>query len=260
MRRPNWLWLPVLLTGAMLVLSLSSFTPARAGSPREKHEAIGELAGEWWIWVAQFPWGMDPINDPDGQYQLLNQSGDVYFLAGTFGAQAERWVTVPKGKSLFFPIFNSLWWTPGDEDFARQVALLMSEDPLEVAVWTDEEAIAYAAAVQVLDVDGKANGTVQTLTCTVDGKEVKDIERGASGPFVLEDTTLFGIPGPVTGAADGYWVLLKHLTPGKEHVIRFTATRTGHPLKNLEYGAGSGFFPFADFQLDVTYHVTVPQH
>ena len=52
---------------------------------------------------------INPLLDQTGQNAALGQSGEVWFLAGTTGGSAERTVTVPPGKALFFPIVNNLW-------------------------------------------------------------------------------------------------------------------------------------------------------
>jgi hypothetical protein len=77
--------------------------------------------------------------------------------------------------------------------------------------------------------------------------------RADSDPFTLELSDAladFGYPpGPRTpSVADGYWIMLRPLSPGK-HVVRFTST--------ARYSTADGD-PFdQDFSLDVTYYLKV---
>jgi hypothetical protein len=260
MKRTTIAFVAVVVTAALLLsLALPPSLAAANGNPNpgvappdanSQGQSYGEWAAAWWSWIASIPVAQNPILDPTGEFGEVGQSGSVWFLAGTFGTEAERDLTVPAGKALFFPLFNSLWWAPDDAPFARDVAVMLGEDPLEVANWSDEEAVVFAAASQVAD--GQA-----TFTCEVDGVALTDLEtyRGQSGPFPLEDTIFFeelgaAVTKPTTGAADGYWVLLNPLKPG-EHTVHFTADRVDHPLNDVIPGV------FGDFHLEVTYHITV---
>ncbi len=185
----------------------------------------GDLAGAWWNWALQFPLGEDPITDDTGEDGDQGQSGPVWFLAGTFGATAERTLTVPAGKALFVPLVNSVWWVPEDGP--------------------DEDAVRAGAASSI--------DTTSVLECTVDGVPLQGLfgYRAASpeGGFVLHIpegslATAWGYaPGDRDPAvADGYWLLLAPLSAG-EHVIWFHAVK-GDPDDPI-------------FELEVTYHLTV---
>ena len=59
----------------------------------------------WWQWAATFERYQSPVADPTGELCASKQSGDVWFLAGTYGtARTIRTCMVPRGKHLFFPI------------------------------------------------------------------------------------------------------------------------------------------------------------
>ncbi len=64
------------------------------------------LAARWWQWGCPES-GRSPISDKTGALAGQNQPDDVWFLAGTFGGSAERHCTVPAGRPLFFPVFNT---------------------------------------------------------------------------------------------------------------------------------------------------------
>ena len=77
------------------------------------------LTAVWWEWVYAQP-AMNvggtntyPLLDSTGAYAAVGQENGIgpgnkyFFLAGTFGGPATRTVTVPAGKTLFFPVINS---------------------------------------------------------------------------------------------------------------------------------------------------------
>ena len=61
-------------------------------------KSYNELAGEWSNWVQKEPPATSPAFDPDGRFCDRNQSGKIWFLAGTFGGVANRFCEVPAGK------------------------------------------------------------------------------------------------------------------------------------------------------------------
>jgi hypothetical protein len=201
--------------------------------------SYGEWAGQWWQWAWAIPAAVNPMNDPTGQYAATGQSGAVWFLAGTANGDAERTVTVPTGKALFFPIVNTVWvnlpdlgdnpWSPEQEVFARE----------------------YIGAI----ID-----TAYDLSCAIDGRSVENLaayrcQTPPGGAYMVQipegdiwglvglptvDGGIFqpGIYGPVVD--DGIYLMLPPLPVGN-HTIHFTG----------------GLEAFGGFHLDVTYHLTV---
>ncbi|MFC9760077.1 hypothetical protein ACFU9B_44635 [Streptomyces sp. NPDC057592] len=47
------------------------------------------------------------MEDTTGEHAHWRQSSDVWFLAGTYGGRVVRRCTVPAGRPLFFPVFNT---------------------------------------------------------------------------------------------------------------------------------------------------------
>lgn len=80
--------------------------------PYEADSAEG-LAARWVQWAAAAGPMNNPVQDATGKDGGVNQPGDVWFLAGTFGGDVERHVAVPSGRPLFFPAFN-MWTIPAD--------------------------------------------------------------------------------------------------------------------------------------------------
>ena len=187
--------------------------------------AIG--GAEWWKWALSVPLSQSPITDPDGEFGSQNQTGSVWFLAGNFGGTSERSITIPAGKSIFFPLIN-IWndWPCPDPNFKPGPGQTLEE-------------FLAAGAAPYIDV-------TNALSARVDGVELQNLfnYRGVSKLTTFTaDPTQIAIDPCITGdkqyaVSDGYWIMLTPLTPGK-HTIQFSsATTTG-------------------FSLDVTYHVTV---
>ena len=128
------------------------------------------------------PAEQNPILDTTGEFAAVGQSGQVWFLAGSFGSDpVSRTVTVPSGKALFVPIFDSLWWAPDDLDDAAWLAGELGLDPEQM---TAEELIELIATYQV--------AFATSMTVCIDGVAVRNPEqyRAQSESFPLIDTDL----------------------------------------------------------------------
>jgi hypothetical protein len=200
-------------------------------------EAFGttyaDLAGAWWSWGIGIKATGDPATNPilsDGAVDCsLGQRGSVWFLAGNFGGVSARSCRVPSGKALFIPMLNSLFIRP-DEGATTEI------------------------------VRGKANAqsnTATVLQAEIDGRPVGDAfayrAQSPPGGFALKvekGSLLNGQFGFTTGdrrgsVADGHWLLIKPLSRGP-HVVH-VAGKLGDPAA-------------PDFELDVTYEITVGGH
>lgn len=201
-------------------------------------KSYGEWAGEWWKWAVAIPASQNPIMDTTGEFGAVGQSGPVWFLAGAFGGDVTRQLSIPSGKALFFPIFNSLWWAPDDLDDATWLAGELGLDPAQM---TDEELIRLIAYYQV--------DFATTLYVEVDGVPVQNVQqyRASSQPMDLPDTALLDdlgaeISHPNAAIAAGYWLMLAPLPSGK-HTILFTV-ESDNPVFGL-------------FSLNVSYELNV---
>jgi len=189
----------------------------------------GEWATKWWQYVYSIPVDDNPLFDETGALAGVNQSGPVFFLVGVINVSgtAERTITVPHGKSLFFPIINF-----ENDNFC----------PPQVPPLTVGQLRAGAAAA----VDGAID-----LFCEIDGVEVENLEdyrvTGPAFTVNFPDDNVFqffgcdnpaGTYGPFVN--DGFYLMLAPLSAG-EHTIHF-----------------SGAVPsFGGFTLDITYHIAV---
>lgn len=199
-------------------------------------KTYSEWASAWWQWAVAIPADESPLLDDTGADADLNQSGPVWFLAGNSGGVTERSITVPVGKSLFFPILNQIYLGFPCDD--RNLPGCEADQALE-------EANDIPTLLSFIDpgMDGAA------LTCEIDGVAVKNPECYRVRSSAIYSVTMpedniyagWGLPGgPYHPCVDvGYYLMLRPLPPGR-HTIRFTGATAD-----------------AGFSLDVTYHITV---
>src|SRR5262245_41747797 len=100
----------VLVLGLMMPTTMS---PVEASCPQvlPNGQAYEKLSADWWKWAYSFPTQINPLFDETGTQGYLGNQRNVFFLAGVINVSgtAERTITVPAGKPLFFPILNVEW-------------------------------------------------------------------------------------------------------------------------------------------------------
>jgi hypothetical protein len=176
--------MPLALVAALLTLAAGP--AARADDkanvlPPNSHafgKTYDEWSAVWWQWALSVPADHNPLLDTTGADAAQGQSGPVWFLAGSFAGTAERTVSVPTGKALFFPIINNLW---------------VSTEP------TDPQDAAGIRAIVEPPADAETD-----LACEIDGVSVKNLRRfRTESPLfdvTLPDNNVFGIDaGPGKG-------------------------------------------------------------
>lgn len=168
--------------------------------------SYGEWTVKWWQWAVSSPVDMNPVIDDTGKYGGVNQSGPVWYLAGTLGENKlpVRKCVIPIGKALLFPVIN-----------------------YEINQLEDPKLKNGAALVKdvVEDIDD-----IIKKEAIVDGVSIPTY-RVQSSPNVFplnvcNNNWLNISPGLVDAAADGYWVFLKPLEPGS-HEIYFHGSCSG---------------------------------
>ena len=177
-------------------------------SKREKPHgfSFGEWTVRWWQWAVSSPVDVNPIVDDNGKYASINQTGPVWFLAGTPGENKIpiRKCVVPFGKSLLFPVINY-------EINQLEDPKLRTENAMVKHVVNDINDIVKKEAI----VDGKSTPTYRVQS----SPKVFYLD-------VCKDNWLGISPGLIKAAADGYWVFLKPLDIGK-HDIYFHGSCSG---------------------------------
>jgi hypothetical protein len=211
----------VLAAGAMGAAAQPLQSNSRVAPPQSSPygQSYADWAVAWWQWAVSFPLDESPVTDPTGDLADLGQSGPVWFLAGTFGGSAERTVTVPSGKALFFPLVNIMGAfipEPGEEP--------PTEEELR----------------EILDF---FFGLGYTIECTIDGVALTDLDdyRAQTGLFSasVPENGLFPEGDYDICIADGFWIMLRPL-PAGEHTIHFAGT-----------------LDVIGLEVDVLYHITV---
>ncbi|GAB7046509.1 hypothetical protein [Catenuloplanes indicus] len=143
------------------------------------------LAVRWMRWVASIESARHPISDRTGQFAGEQQPDDVFFLAGTFGGEADRRCVVPADTPLFFPVVNVWYWN------TSQPGRPLPHD-------------AYGVLI-------------------VDGEDVTPDPISTPTPFTVvgaKGNPATGGHGPTRATVSGLWKRVDPLPPG-EHVIRF---------------------------------------
>lgn len=237
----------VLIWVAVAAVALAPVASAgSAGSAGSSARDYGSLTARWWQWVYAQPaidvdtpkgaTNTNPVLDTTGKYAAAGQKHGIgpgnkyFFLAGTFGGEAVRTVTVPRGKRLFFPIFN-------------------------IEVDNAVEPPTHHKVPKLRELAKASIDQATVLEATFDGRSVR-IFRSASPVFsytVPDENSIydyFGSVGPQfegrikPAVADGYWATIPPLTPGR-HSLNFHAEASSNPAP-----------PEPDFMLDVTYNLT----
>jgi hypothetical protein len=230
-KRPSRLLAIAMLAAIGLSLVLWSAPPPGEAGPPPHAQAFGLLSRDWWQWVLSIPAEDNPLLDETGAKVALNQSGDLWYLAGVLNVTgtAVRTAIIPSGKWLFFPVLNY--------EFDNYLCLVPD---LTLSIGQGRKFIR-----DVLD-------TAVDLTVEVNGVP-HAYKRATSPPFAItlpEDSVFLqvGCPDALAGTyapavSDGYWALLKPLPVG-EHTIHF-------------HGALPDLLP--PFTVDITYKLTVPE-
>lgn len=189
------------LVGLLLLTAFNTVSAAESYllPPHEPVAGVSQVdwSRTWWQWAATFEPARSPVADRTGEHCARNQSGDVWFLAGTYGsARTIRTCTVPRGKYLFFPIVNYV--VMPNPRSAQQLSC--AQAVVQAARMTDD------LLKILLEVDGQP---YDGLAAHRQATECFDLGALSTPPLHLY---------PV--AANGYYVMLRPLPPGR-HVIDF---------------------------------------
>ena len=193
-----------------VVFAALLFGPAAAmAAPPAARKPPAPLTALWWQTVLSMP------GDPLDRCDLGRR--DVVFLAGTTGGAATRSCTIPAGTSILVPLIN----------VECSTAESNGDTPAEL------RACARGFAEQFTD-----------LSLTIDGGAVAELQQfrvhSQVFRFTAADGNVFGVPaGTTRSVADGYWALIRPLSPGT-HTVSF-----------------GGAFPPGGFTTLVTYRLTV---
>jgi hypothetical protein len=194
-----------------------------------------QWGARWWQWIYSIPLGVNPgANDTTGAQCSTNQSGPVWFLAGTFGGTpVTRACTIPTGRGIFFPIVNYLNDYPCPEPPSFEPKARQSV----------EDFLTQGAQAQI--------NPVNSLEVKLDGSSLTDLfdfratsklfgftgahDLGTGVKFLrlaAVDTCVTG--APQLGVTDGYWIMLWPLSVGS-HTLHFKASASRTSLLDVTY-------------------------
>jgi hypothetical protein len=175
----------------------------------------GQWTVRWWQWAHSTPRALNPVLDDSGINASINQSGTVWFLAGTFGENKvpKRICTVPSGKAILFPVIN--------------YEMNELENP---SIKTGPDLIKHV----IEDIDD-----IIIKEATVDGNVIP-VYRIQSHPPIftlsINNDNCMDISGGTTrAAADGYWVFLKPLSLGRHHIYFHGSCSAGVRKSSANY-------------------------
>jgi hypothetical protein len=164
-----------------------------------------EWTARWWQWVLSIAKTENPLVDKNGKNCANNQSGPVWFLAGTLEGSAKRSCTIPADKAILFPVINvEASVAEGDGS---------TEEELSACVRIEMD--------QITDMRAMISGT--------NLYELKQY-RIQSPLFnvTLPADNVLGLPGQTTKMmSEGYWLFLKPLEPGNYDLYSFGSCLAG---------------------------------
>jgi hypothetical protein len=178
-----------------------------------KGKSISDWSADWWRWILDGPKDpFSPVADKTGLLAYQHNFGSVFFLAGTDGGEAERYIVIPHNKPILVPMLNAF------DVEGPKIPDAHSHDPKPLI---DETIGAFLKSVTEVHL-------------TIDGKDVVGKTNGASyetvtGFFDAGKTTRgsyaesLGVPRGVelypTKAA-GFYAMIENLPRGI-HTISF---------------------------------------
>ena len=181
---------PLALVPASALAQKSYLLPPDALVANQNQE---DWSRNWWQWAASFERHESPVADTTGERCGGHQSGDVWFLAGTYETQRTfRTCRVPRGKHLFFPLINYI--------------VMPNRAPISC------EAVTNTAARMTDD--------VSNLVLRIDGERYDDLAGHRQATRDCFDLGVLVSP-PVRmypTAANGYYAMLRPLPPGTHHI------------------------------------------
>jgi hypothetical protein len=208
-----------LISIAGLAHSAQGAAPLAPGFKLEGQSAA-ELSASWWKWAMSSPDEINPVQDISGANCQVGQQGNIWFLAGGFGSsKIVRNCAIPKGKHIFFPIINMVYYP------ARQMNGFTCEQARERAAVNNDKAIDLFVEVDGVSVKNPKLFRARTEKCFDIFERIPQMSQ----PY-----------NAYPSASDGYWIGLRPLTKGK-HSLKFggrynsASSAEGHMVQDIEY-------------------------
>lgn len=205
----------------------------------------GEWSKVWWQWALSQPLPQNPLVDDTGVNAANGQQGPVWFLGGKYCAAvipanptctpvatADRTVTVPAGKALFFPILNGEADNLGSPKTYNETELrTFAKENMDLG----ENMVAEIDGIPISGL-GSALTTQYRVTSQAFNYHIPDNNIYSLFGFDFPKQTVKG------AVADGVFLMLAPLSVG-QHKIHFAG-------KTVQNGATL-------FALDINYTINV---
>jgi hypothetical protein len=226
------------LTALLVVLASIPIDAQEKRKDEDRRSRYADLTAEWTQWLFAQPavdvhgTNTNPAVDSTGAYADSGQKDGIgpgnqfFFLAGTFGGDAHRTVTVPRGKTLFFPVIA----TNADNAVSPPAPRPFTVPELRKQAADFADSITSASAM--------LNGH------PVEVFRMRSSVFDYTLPKKHSIYTYFGLVGPQfegrvhPSVSDGYWCVIPPLAPG---------------FHDLEFAAASSL----GFSVHVTYSLTI---
>ena len=192
---------------AWLVLSLISFTataqqPTKALvlGPQQKVEGLAQIdyAERWWQWLMRLPDGVRAFQDPSGAQCGMNQSGQVWFLAGTEGtAKVKRQCDLPGGRFIFFPV----------------IAMIRSSAPGKVLDCRRARAQVHGNNDHLAEASVEIDSVMVANVLTHRIRSTRCFDAYAKAGYMEHSEDY------LPAATEGYWLMLSPLSPGPHRLV-----------------------------------------
>jgi hypothetical protein len=209
-RHAWWVW----LLAASGVAAQTATTPVL--DPQQKVDGVSqaEYAERWWQWATRLPDGVRAYQDPSGAQCGMNQSGPVWFLAGTEGTmRVSRQCDVPSGHFIFFPVITMIVHAGPGRPIDCKTA--------QAHVRDNNDHLAEASVM----LDGRVIQQVDLHRI----RSARCFDAYTNAQY-LEHHEAY-----VPAAIDGYWNMLGPLSEGTHHlVVHARYDNAGKPLGDLE--------------------------
>ena len=175
-------------------------------------KSIADWSTNWWRWAAALAPPGDPFTDTTGQFANVNQSGPVFFLAGSPGGSMSRQFRVPANTYLLVPLRVGEW---------SQLELGFDKTAAQIRQSAQQQADQINSLHAILD------GVTNTQTTVFSHRETSpDFNFNA----VFNNQVGINPPGfSGIAVADGYFLMLDPLTPGT-HTLNYGGGITGSSL------------------------------
>jgi hypothetical protein len=176
-------------------------------------QTLHDWTADWWRWIANAPAETSPILDETGAWAGVDNDGSIFFLAGTFGGEVTRDITVSEGVPILVPVLNNLTFQnvgPADPSTDPTTPAQKGQANQWQAEWMKN------VDDLVLEIDGVAVKNLQSSLVRTSwfGGEIEE-----GGLF-----DAFGFSGDLASANSvGYWSVIDGLSAG-EHTLRFGGT------------------------------------